>query len=37
VSVIEVTDLRKVYGQRAVVDGVTFSVERGEIFGIVGA
>jgi ABC-2 type transport system ATP-binding protein len=35
-SVIEVTGLRKVYGQRTVVDGVTFSVEAGEIFGILG-
>ncbi len=34
--VIEVTDLRKVYGERTVVDGVTFSVEPGEIFGILG-
>jgi ABC-2 type transport system ATP-binding protein len=34
--VIEVTDLRKVYGQRTVVDGVSFSVEPGEIFGILG-
>ena len=35
-SVIEVTDLRKVYGPRTVVDGVSFSVEQGEIFGILG-
>ena len=34
--VIEVTDLRKVYGERTVVDGVSFSVEPGEIFGILG-
>ncbi|MEO6885530.1 MAG: ABC transporter ATP-binding protein [Jatrophihabitantaceae bacterium] len=34
--VIEVTDLRKMYGQRNVVDGVSFSVEPGEIFGILG-
>jgi ABC-2 type transport system ATP-binding protein len=33
---IEVADLRKVYGQRTVVDGVSFSVESGEIFGILG-
>jgi ABC-2 type transport system ATP-binding protein len=36
VSVIEVTGLRKVYGERVVVDGVSFSVEPGEIFGILG-
>jgi len=35
-SIIEVRDLRKVYGGRAVVDGVSFSVEKGEIFGILG-
>jgi ABC-2 type transport system ATP-binding protein len=35
-AVIEVTDLRKVYGDRTVVDGVSFSVEPGEIFGILG-
>jgi ABC-2 type transport system ATP-binding protein len=36
VSVIEVTNLRKVYGPRTVVDEVSFSVEPGEIFGILG-
>ncbi len=35
-SVIEVTELRKSYGGRAVVDGVSFAVEEGEIFGILG-
>ena len=34
--VIEVSGLRKSYGGRAVVDGVTFAVEDGEIFGILG-
>ncbi|MEU6145828.1 ABC transporter ATP-binding protein [Streptomyces sp. NPDC047081] len=34
--VIEVTELRKSYGGRAVVDGVSFGVEEGEIFGILG-
>jgi ABC-2 type transport system ATP-binding protein len=33
---IEVVDLRKMYGERAVVDGISFSVEAGEIFGILG-
>jgi ABC-2 type transport system ATP-binding protein len=33
---IEVTDLRKRYGSRVAVDGVSFTVERGEIFGILG-
>lgn len=33
-SLIEVSDLRKVYGGRAVVDGVSFAVESGEIFGL---
>src|SRR3984885_12821969 len=36
VPVINVEDLRKVYGDRAVVDGVSFSVEAGEIFGVLG-
>jgi ABC-2 type transport system ATP-binding protein len=35
-NVIEVTDLVKRYGKRAAVDGVSFAVERGEIFGILG-
>jgi ABC-2 type transport system ATP-binding protein len=35
-SVIEVGGLRKSYGGRAVVDGVSFAVEEGEIFGILG-
>ncbi|WP_167449837.1 ABC transporter ATP-binding protein [Streptomyces hyaluromycini] len=35
-TVIEMTDLRKSYGGRAVVDGVSLAVEEGEIFGILG-
>ena len=35
-SIIDVCGLRKVYGHRAVVDGVGFAVEEGEIFGILG-
>src|SRR5690606_15274909 len=34
--VVEITDLRKTYGGRAVVDGVSVAVERGEIFGVLG-
>jgi ABC-2 type transport system ATP-binding protein len=34
--VIEVSHLRKAYGARQVLEDVTFSVEPGEIFGIVG-
>ncbi|KOT97988.1 sulfate ABC transporter ATPase [Streptomyces sp. NRRL F-4711] len=34
--VIEVTDLRKSYGGRPVIDGVSFAVEEGEIFGVLG-
>ncbi|WP_416984371.1 ABC transporter ATP-binding protein [Streptomyces sp. T028] len=34
--VVEVSDLRKSYGGRAVVDGVSFVVDEGEIFGILG-
>ena len=36
IPVIEVTDLTKAYGGNTVVDRVSFSVEHGEIFGIVG-
>ncbi|NUO61352.1 MAG: ABC transporter ATP-binding protein [Hamadaea sp.] len=35
-KVLEVTNLHKRYGERIAVDDVTFSVERGEIFGILG-
>ncbi|WP_228920105.1 ABC transporter ATP-binding protein [Streptomyces sp. DH20] len=35
-SVIDVTDLRKAYGGRPAVDGVSFSIGEGEIFGILG-
>ena len=34
--VISVTDLRKRYGGQAALDGVSFDVEEGEIFGILG-
>jgi ABC-2 type transport system ATP-binding protein len=35
-AVIEVTDLRKTYGDIRAVDGISFSVEPGEFFGILG-
>jgi ABC-2 type transport system ATP-binding protein len=35
-AVIEVKGLRKAYAGRVAVDGVSFSVQRGEIFGMVG-
>src|SRR5690606_10969952 len=35
-SVIEVTNLHKRYGDTVAVDDVSFTVERGEIFGILG-
>jgi len=35
-AVVEVNELRKSYGDRTVVDGVSFAVEEGEIFGILG-
>jgi ABC-2 type transport system ATP-binding protein len=34
---IELHDLRKIYAQTAAADGVTMQVERGEIFGFLGA
>ncbi|MFE2635889.1 ABC transporter ATP-binding protein [Streptomyces scopuliridis] len=35
-AIVEVSGLRKAYGGRTVVDGVSFEVEEGEIFGILG-
>ena len=35
-SVIEVKDFRKVYGDLAAVDSISFEVQRGEIFGLLG-
>lgn len=35
-SMIEVRNLKKRYGDRMAVDGVSFSVKKGEIFGILG-
>lgn len=35
-GVVEVTGLRKAYGERTVVDDVSFMVDEGEIFGILG-
>ncbi|MFJ8697158.1 ABC transporter ATP-binding protein [Streptomyces roseolilacinus] len=35
-AIIEVSGLRKAYGGRAAVDGVSFAVEEGEVFGILG-
>ncbi|MFF4186478.1 ABC transporter ATP-binding protein [Streptomyces sp. NPDC001691] len=34
--IIEVNSVRKTYGRRPAVDGVSFAVEEGEIFGILG-
>jgi len=35
-SVIEVKDFRKIYGDFVAVDGISFNVEQGEIFGLLG-
>ncbi len=35
-AAIKVDDLRKIYGERVAVDGISFQVEPGEIFGILG-
>ncbi|GAA2276379.1 ABC transporter ATP-binding protein [Glycomyces scopariae] len=35
-AIIEVTGLRKCYGGRTVLDGISLSVEAGEVFGILG-
>ena len=34
--ILEVKELTKVYGGRPAVDGVSFKVKKGEIFGILG-
>src|SRR6476469_9838532 len=35
-SILVAKDLRKIYDDKAVVDGISFEVGRGEIFGILG-
>jgi len=35
-SVIKATDIRKLYGDLAVVDGITFAVQPGETYGLLG-
>jgi ABC-2 type transport system ATP-binding protein len=35
-SVIEVKDFRKIYGDFVAVDGISFDVQQGEIFGLLG-
>jgi ABC-2 type transport system ATP-binding protein len=35
-AILKVQDLRKVYDDKPAVDGITFEVKRGEIFGILG-
>ncbi len=35
-TIIEVKDFRKVYGEFVAVDGISFDVKQGEIFGLLG-
>ena len=35
-AMVEVTDLKKRYGDKQAVDGISFEVKKGEIFGILG-
>lgn len=35
-NIIEVKDLTKIYDDRSVVDGISFEVKKGEVFGILG-
>ncbi len=34
--IIQITDFRKSYGDVVAVDGISFEVHRGEIFGLLG-
>lgn len=34
-KILEVKDIRKKYGEMVAVNGISFSVEKGEIFGLV--
>ncbi|WP_049925520.1 ABC transporter ATP-binding protein [Halopiger goleimassiliensis] len=35
-AIVDVTDLRKEYGEFAAVEGSSFAIERGEVYGVVG-
>ena len=35
-TILKVSDLQKSYGGKKVVDGISFEVKKGEIFGILG-
>lgn len=35
-ALLEITDLKKTYGRRKAVDGISFNVDEGEIYGILG-
>ena len=35
-SVVEVTDLKKSFGRKVVLNGISFTVEKGEVFGFLG-
>ncbi|MDB5163599.1 MAG: Nodulation ATP-binding protein [Candidatus Saccharibacteria bacterium] len=35
-KIVEVKDLRKTYGEMTAVDGISFEVQKGEVFGILG-
>jgi ABC-2 type transport system ATP-binding protein len=35
-SVVDVVDFRKMYSELAAVDGISFDVQQGEIFGLLG-
>ena len=35
-KIVEVRDIKKRYGDKQAVDGVSFNIEKGEIFGILG-
>jgi ABC-2 type transport system ATP-binding protein len=35
-TILKLTNVKKIYGNKIAVDGISFEVQKGEIFGILG-